>query len=159
MCRGRPVSRVSEATRMRIRSQEMGNILQGNNLLGHLTIEDNVRLPIQILAGDTRVTMADALLRLDEFGLTGRRRFYPYQLSGGERTRASLAVAMACPPSILFLDEPTGEIDAATEEVILNALERHCAAGGAIVISTHSAALSARVSRVLSLKDGRLVDA
>lgn len=75
---------------MRIRSREMGIILQGYNLLGHLTIEDNVRLPVQILAGDTRVTMAAALLRLDEFGLTGRRRFYPYQLSGGERTRASV---------------------------------------------------------------------
>ena len=136
-CHGRQVSRVSETERMDIRSHHMGIMLQGNNLVGHLTISGNVSLPVERLRENKPARRAEALARLDAWGLGARKSFYPHQLSGGERARASLAVAMACSPALLFLDEPTGEVDAATEALIIDSLSQHCGGGGAVVMSTH----------------------
>lgn len=158
LCRGRQISRTPESERMRFRAAEIGVVFQGANLISHLTIEGNVRLPVAALPGDNRDRLATALLRLDGWGLGQRRKFYPDQLSGGERARAALAVAMACAPALLLLDEPTGEVDAETESLILDALDQHCSRGGATVISTHSKSLAARASRTLFLEAGRLAD-
>ena len=158
ICQGRQVSRVSETERMDIRSRHMGIMLQGNNLVGHLTVAGNVSLPVERLREDKSARHAEALARLDTWGLGARQSFYPHQLSGGERARASLAVAMACSPALLFLDEPTGEVDAATEALIIASLMQHCGGGGAVVMSTHSRRLSAEASRVMALANGRLAN-
>ena len=81
----------------------------------------------------------------------------PSELSGGERARASLAVAMARKPEILILDEPTGEVDADAETAIIAMLKQHCKSGGAAVIATHNLALSRQATRVLPIKDGRII--
>ena len=158
ICQGRQVSRVSETERMDIRSRHMGIMLQDNNLVGHLTVAGNVSLPVERLREDKSARHAEALARLDTWGLGARQSFYPHQLSGGERARASLAVAMACSPALLFLDEPTGEVDAATEALIIASLMQHCGGGGAVVMSTHSRRLSAEASRVMALANGRLAN-
>jgi putative ABC transport system ATP-binding protein len=122
-------------------------------------VEDNVRAAVEPAPGDRRDLLASALLRLEAWGLAGRTRQLPSTLSGGERARVSLAVAMACSPPLLVLDEPTGEVDAVTETIMLDALERHCAEGGAILVSTHSAAVARRAYRSIKLSAGRIADA
>jgi putative ABC transport system ATP-binding protein len=97
----------------------------------------------------------DELLRA--VGLGPRRRALPSQLSGGEAARAGLAAALAVTPKILLADEPTGEVDAATEQQILELLERFRTHGGAAVIATHSETLAGWASRILRLSDGKVV--
>ena len=99
--------------------------------------------------------MVDELLRA--VGLGPRRRALPSQLSGGEAARAGLAVALAVAPKILLADEPTGEVDAATEQQILELLDRFRADGGAAVIATHSETLAGWASRILRLSDGKVI--
>lgn len=157
-CGGLTVSRVPEPERIRLRQREMGIMVQGSNLISHLSVADNIYLVVDAFPDDNRVRLATALLRLDQWALGERRNFYPHQLSGGERARASLAVAMACSPSLLLLDEPTGEVDGATEALILDALGKFCAEGGAVVVATHSRSVAARASRVLTLANGKIAD-
>ena len=110
------------------------------------------------LAGKTDRDKLDALLEVT--GLAGRRRARPSQLSGGEAARAGLAVALSAGPKVLLADEPTGEVDAATETVILSYLVERCHGNRDMaLIATHSNALAARADRVLVIRDGRLVHA
>ena len=109
------------------------------------------------LAGlfDTR----QQLRLLARVGLDHRMRARPSELSGGESARAGLAVALACNPTVLLADEPTGEVDAETEQQILELFDEHQREGGALVIATHSDALAARAGRIVRLLDGRVADA
>jgi len=153
---GRKLSRQSEAARAAIRARTIGILLQSANLLAHLTVEANVRLPL-LLAGTYQRAAVDGLL--DEVGLSGHHRAYPSQLSGGESARAGLAVALAANPAILIADEPTAEVDGDTETMLLDHLVARCKAGMALLIATHSPAVAGRASRVLHIKDGRLTHA
>ena len=153
---GARLSRRREAERAAIRARQIGVLLQSANLLEHLTVEANIRVPM-LLAGKQNQTAIDRLL--DEVGLSARRRAYPSQLSGGESARAGLAVAMAATPPILIADEPTAEVDGDTEMLLLDHLGNRCKSGTAILIATHSAAVAERASRVLHIMDGRLTDA
>ena len=153
---GARLTRRREAERAAIRARQIGVLLQSANLLEHLTLEANIRLPM-LLAGKQDVAMIDRLL--DDVGLTARRRAYPSQLSGGESARAGLAVAMAAGPPILIADEPTAEVDGDTEMLLLDHLARRCKSGMAILVATHSAAVAKRADRALHIKDGRLTDA
>jgi putative ABC transport system ATP-binding protein len=120
-----------------------------------LSVADNVALPMHLAgAFDTR-RQAELLTRV---GLQERREARPSELSGGEAARAGLAVALACSPTVVLADEPTGEVDADTEQQILEIFAEHSRAGGALVIATHSDALAARADRVVRLLDGRVVD-
>lgn len=110
------------------------------------------------LAGKTDRDKVDALLEVT--GLAGRRRARPSQLSGGETARAGLAVALSAGPKVLLADEPTAEVDAATETVILSHLIERCHGNGDMaLIATHSDAMAARADRVLVIRDGRFVHA
>ena len=154
---GQRLSRRPEAMRAALRARHIGMLMQSGNLFEHLTVEGNMRLQMS-LAGKTDRDKLDALLEVT--GLAGRRRARPSQLSGGEAARAGLAVALSAEPKVLLADEPTSEVDAATETVILSYLVERCHGNRDMaLIATHSNALAARADRVLVIRDGRLVHA
>jgi putative ABC transport system ATP-binding protein len=154
---GQRLSRRPEAMRAALRARHIGMLMQAGNLFEHLTVEGNMRLQMS-LAGNTDRDKLDALLAVT--GMAGRRRARPSQLSGGEAARAGLAVALSAGPKVLLADEPTGEVDAATETVILSYLVERCHGNKDMaLIATHSEAVAARADRVLVIRDGRLVHA
>ncbi len=149
------IARLSEPERAKRRRLHIGVLMQSRNLLPGLTAEENVHVPI-ILAGRPHRDRAASLL--DQVGLWQRRRALPFELSGGEAARVALAVALALAPKVIFADEPTAEVDAATAKDLIRLLNNHCAAGGAAVVATHNLALAQTASRVIRLQDGRIVD-
>jgi len=153
---GQRVSRRSEAERAAIRARSMGIVLQNGNLLGHLTVAENVRLQLR-LAGRPAGNRIDEVLDLVQ--LRHRARSRAAQLSGGEAARAGLAVALAAKPPLLLADEPTGEVDAESERRILAAIAQQTDAGGAAILTTHSAAVARHADRIVHLRDGRIVNA
>ncbi len=148
---GHVLSRRPEPERARLRARHLGMLFQSANLLEHLSVEQNVVL-VQRLGrsgGSTRRTML-----LDELGLATRAGAHPSQLSGGEAARAGLAVALANDPAVLLADEPTGEVDGATEAQVLRLLRRQAERGTAVVIVTHSPAVATAADRTITLSDG-----
>jgi putative ABC transport system ATP-binding protein len=151
---GRRVTRRSEPERASIRAQSIGIMLQSGNLVGHLSVADNIRLQ-QRLAGRRDDRRVDEVLELVQ--LQHRARSRAGQLSGGEAARAGLAVALAAAPPLLLADEPTGEVDAESERRILQAIAMQTARGGAAILATHSEAVAQHADRVIHLQDGRVV--
>ena len=152
---GQPMTRQPEAARRKLRSRLMGIMRQKDNLFSHLSVAENAKLARQ-LAGVPGDGSSDDVFR--RIGLQDRTASFPPQLSGGERARAGLAVAMASNPKLLLLDEPTGEVDAETEKAILGLLAEYRARGGAVVVATHNPAMARLASVALNMKDGRIVD-
>ena len=150
---GARLSRQPESVRATIRAQSLGILMQSGNLFAHLSLSENIRLQMQ-LGGVNDAARPDALL--DSVGLAHRGFAHITQLSGGETARAGLAVALACNPPILIADEPTAEVDAATESRLIAQFEARRAAGLATLIATHSEALVRRADRILRLKDGAI---
>jgi putative ABC transport system ATP-binding protein len=139
-----------------MRARSIGILLQAGNLFDHLTVEQNVRLKMR-LAGRNESQRVGEVLEL--VGIAKRRGAYPTQLSGGEASRAGLAVALAPRPPVLIADEPTGEVDSETEQRILALFDAHRKAGGAVLIVTHSDAIARHADRVIRLDDGKIVNA
>lgn len=152
---GDRITRRPEPYRAAVRLRSIGFLLQSDNLIDHLTVSENVLLPLR-LARVWSTKRADELL--EALCLGHRRRAYPRQLSGGEAARAGLAVALATRPKLLLADEPTGEVDAETETWILKLMTEHSRAGGAVIVATHSTEVSRVASRIAQLADGRIVD-
>lgn len=147
------LSRRPEPERAALRARSIGVLFQSDNLLGHLSVAGNLVMA-QRLAGrddpDARATL------LDRLGLAHRAQARPTDLSGGEAQRAGLAVALANSPAVLLADEPTGEVDAATGERIVDLLRAETTAGVATLIVTHNEAVAAAGDRRLVLRDGEL---
>jgi putative ABC transport system ATP-binding protein len=138
------------------RRGRIGIVLQAFHLLPTMTAAENVATPMELAA------MADAapraLAELEAVGLGHRTGHYPTQLSGGEQQRVAIARATAPRPGLIFADEPTGNLDAATgEEIIKLLLARRAETGATLLIITHDAALAARCERVLTMADGVIV--
>jgi putative ABC transport system ATP-binding protein len=152
---GTRMTRRPEAVRAALRARYIGMLMQSGNLFDHLTVEANIRLQMS-LARQTDRAQVDRLL--DVMEISQRRAARPSQLSGGEAARAGLAVALSANPRVLLADEPTAEVDSATEGNILDHLTERCRTGGAILIATHSNAVAARADHVLIIRDGRLHD-
>lgn len=152
---GERLTRLPEAERAKRRAASVGVLMQSENLFPTLSVADNVKLPM-LLARKNDPAWAETLLR--SVGIAERRGARPGQLSGGELARAGLAVALAARPCVLLADEPTGEVDAATEGFILDFLNEQRRAGTAILVATHSRALADRADRIVQLRDGRVVD-
>ena len=148
---GHVVSRRPEPERAALRARHIGMLFQSGNLLEHLSVDQNVALA-QALAGARDADKRAALL--DDLGLARRQAAHPTELSGGEAARAGLAVALANDPAVLLADEPTGEVDATTEQQVLALLRRRADAGGAVVIVTHSRGVAAAADRTIALSDG-----
>ena len=153
---GERLTRRDERVRTAVRARSIGILLQNGNLFDHLTVAQNVRLKMR-LADQDDDSRVDEVLEL--VGITTRRHAYPPQLSGGEASRAGLAVALAPRPPILIADEPTGEVDNETEQRILGIFDEHRKDGGAILMVTHSRAIARHADRIVRLEDGRIVNA
>ncbi|GIW35176.1 ABC transporter ATP-binding protein [Meiothermus sp.] len=152
---GQRLTRRSEEERAELRARHVGVLLQSDNLFEHLSTLENVQFAT-LLAHQSPAGAADWLQRL---GLGERLYARPSQLSGGELARAGLAAALAAQPTLLLADEPTAEVDAETEALVLGEMESFCARGGAALISTHSPELARRAGRVLHIRDGRFAHA
>ncbi|RPE75860.1 ABC transporter ATP-binding protein [Vulcaniibacterium tengchongense] len=155
---GAPLSKLDEDGRARARGEKVGFVFQNFQLLPSLTALENVMLPLE-LRGDREVE-APAKAILERVGLGQRLGHYPRQLSGGEQQRVALARAFVTRPSLLFADEPTGNLDTRTGQAIIELLfELNAQAGTTLVLVTHDEHLAARCHRVLRLDAGRLVAA
>ena len=150
---GVALSRRPEADRARTRARHIGVLWQNGNLIDHLTVRDNVLLA-QRLAGTVDGARADELL--ERLGVADRAKAWPSTLSGGEATRAGLAVALANDPTVLLADEPTGELDSATATTVVALLDEHAAAGHVVVVVTHSDGVAERAHRIIRLRDGEI---
>ena len=153
---GADFTALSEDGLARARRGRIGIVLQAFHLLPTMTALENVAVPLE-LAGEADA-FAIAARELEAVGLGHRLTHYPAQLSGGEQQRVAIARAMAPRPEILFADEPTGNLDAATGAAILDLLfERRRDTGATLFVITHDPALAARCGRVLQMSDGRIV--
>jgi putative ABC transport system ATP-binding protein len=153
---GERITRRPEFVRAAIRATKVGIVLQMSNLFDHLTVEQNVRLQMRLARKSDSRRVHEVI---DLVGLTDRRNARLGQLSGGEAARAGLAVALAPSPPVLLADEPTGEVDAGTEERILQLFDDHKRDGGVSLIVTHSDVVAGRADRIIHLFDGRIADA
>lgn len=152
------LSSLDEDGRAKVRGAKVGFVFQSFQLLPALTALENVMLPLE-LRGD-RETRAPALAILDRVGLGERLEHYPRQLSGGEQQRVALARAFVTGPSLLFADEPTGNLDTETGRAIIDLLfELNAQNGTTLVLVTHDERLAARCGRILRLDSGRLAQA
>lgn len=152
---GKDIGQMDEDGRAAVRAEHMGFVFQSFQLLGSLTALENVMLPMQ-LAGQ-RDAQAIAIEALESVGLASRATHYPKQLSGGEQQRVAIARAFAARPSILFADEPTGNLDVATGEAIIKLLfDLNAQSGTTLVLVTHDMNLARRCQRMLNLQNGVL---
>jgi len=152
---GEVISTLDEDGRARVRGKKVGFVFQNFQLLPSLTALENVMLPLE-LRGDREIE-APATVILEQVGLVARLHHYPRQLSGGEQQRVALARAFVTRPSLLFADEPTGNLDTHTGQSIIEQLfALNTQAGTTLILVTHDEALAARCTRVLRLESGRL---
>ncbi len=154
---GRDLGSLDEDERARLRSASVGFVFQSFQLLPHLTALENVMLPLE-LTGQPARPAAEAMLK--RVGLGERLQHYPRTLSGGEQQRVSLARAFVMKPAVLFADEPTGSLDAATGAAIIDLMfELNQEHGATLVLVTHDPALAERCHRQIQLSAGRLLAA
>jgi putative ABC transport system ATP-binding protein len=154
---GEDITLLSEDRMALLRGRKIGFVFQSYHLIPTLTAEENVLLPME-LAGQDSGGRARARELLDRVGLKGRFDHYPVQLSGGEQQRVALARAFALRPPILLADEPTGNLDTATGQAVLDLLlELNREQGTTMVLVTHERPLADRADRRILLRDGRIV--
>jgi putative ABC transport system ATP-binding protein len=155
---GAPVESLSHGDRARIRNREIGFVFQAFNLIGDLTVFENVELPLVyrgLSAPERRRLVNEAL---EGVGIHHRTSHYPSQLSGGQQQRVAVARALVGKPSILLADEPTGNLDSANGESVMELLRAAHRAGTTILIVTHDPRYARYARRTVRLFDGRVVD-
>lgn len=156
---GVAVQEIDSRERARIRNREIGFIFQAFNLIGDLTVFDNVELPLTYRSGlsraERRERVDDALARV---GMTARARHFPAQLSGGQQQRVAVARALVGTPSILLADEPTGNLDSRNGDAVMALLQELHAAGATICMVTHDPRYANLAQRRVFMLDGRVVD-
>lgn len=155
MLDGTDISRMRESDLAKYRREHIGYIFQSFHLIPTLTALENVLVPLELSgASGARDRAADLLKSV---GLEQRLHHYPVQLSGGEQQRVAVARSFACRPPILLADEPTGNLDSATGQQIMNLLlSLHREYGTTLVLVTHDRAMAASMERVITLRDGRV---
>jgi len=154
---GRAVEGLKLAERARIRNREIGFIFQAFNLIGDLTVYENVELPLTyrgMASADRKRKVYEALERV---GMSHRMKHFPPQLSGGQQQRVAVARALAGDPSILLADEPTGNLDSANGEQVMDLLRELHQGGATICMVTHDPRYATYADRAIQLFDGRLV--
>ncbi len=153
---GNHVEGLSFSQRARIRNRQIGFIFQSFNLIGDLTIAENVELPLKyrhMAAAERKDRVASALEKVD---MSHRTKHYPAQLSGGQQQRAAVARALAGDPAILLADEPTGNLDSKNGEAVMDLLSSLHAEGSTIVMVTHNPEFFDYTERVIHLMDGKI---
>ena len=158
MLNGKEVANLNIADRSRIRNQEIGFIFQSFNLIGDLTVAENVELPLTYRAGmpsaERKRRVQESLERVN---MAHRMRHYPAQLSGGQQQRVAVARALAGSPSILLADEPTGNLDSKNGEAVMKLLHDLHEEGATICMVTHDPRFAAHAERQIHLFDGKVV--
>jgi putative ABC transport system ATP-binding protein len=156
--RGRRVDGLSASAWAVLRRRHVGFVFQFFNLLSTMTVADNIELPALLAGATPRQARKRRVELLEELGITAKANAAPSRLSGGEQQRVALARALANEPSLLLVDEPTGNLDSASARDVLRLLHRAHAAGQTIVMVTHDAKVAGLADRVISLYDGRIAD-
>ena len=155
---GSSVARLAPAERARVRNRQIGFIFQAFNLIGDLTVAENVELPLtyrEMPANERKERVAAALERV---GMSHRAKHYPTQLSGGQQQRVAVARAVAGDPAILLADEPTGNLDSKNGEAVMGLLQELHAHGATICMVTHDHRYAQHADREIHLFDGRVVE-
>jgi putative ABC transport system ATP-binding protein len=158
MLNGKAVQGLKLSERARIRNREIGFIFQAFNLIGDLTVYENVELPLTyrgMPGAERKKRVHDALERV---GMSHRVKHYPSQLSGGQQQRVAVARALAGDPSILLADEPTGNLDSANGEAVMDLLRELHRGGATICMVTHDPRYARYADRSIHLFDGRIVE-
>lgn len=150
------VSQLNDAQRSRIRNCQIGFIFQAYNLIPELNVFDNVDVPLRYRGFKSAKRKELILEALDIVGLQKRIKHYPSQLSGGQQQRVAIARALAGTPALILADEPTGNLDSAMAEQIIELLEEINARGTTIVMVTHDPDLAQRSHRRIHISDGRV---
>ena len=156
--KGTQVEKLSLAARTQLRNQEIGFIFQSFNLIGDLTVFENVELPLTyraLAAAERKKRVQESLERV---GMSHRGKHYPAQLSGGQQQRVAVARALAGRPSILLADEPTGNLDSTNGEAVMTLLGELHRDGATICLVTHDPRYARQARRTVELFDGRVVD-
>jgi putative ABC transport system ATP-binding protein len=155
--RGEPVEHLDYAQRARVRNREIGFIFQSFNLIGDLTVWENVELPLTyrgLSVTERRERVEEALAKV---GMTQRSKHYPAQLSGGQQQRVAVARALGGRPSILLADEPTGNLDSKNGDAVMALLRELNAEGATICLVTHDARYARDAQKTIHLFDGQIV--
>jgi putative ABC transport system ATP-binding protein len=155
---GKPVAHLSHTDRAYIRNHEIGFVFQSFNLIGDMTIYENVELPLTyrgVTARERKRLVAQALERV---GMSHRMNHYPSQLSGGQQQRVAVARAVAGEPSLLLADEPTGNLDSASGEAVMRLLSELHQTGTTVCIVTHDPRYASHAGRTFHLFDGQIVE-
>ena len=155
---GRSVENLTLSERARIRNREVGFVFQAFNLIGDLTVYENVELPLTYRgtpSAERKVKVQNALERV---GMAHRMKHYPAQLSGGQQQRVAVARAVVGDPSILLADEPTGNLDSSNGEIVMGLLKELHEAGSTICMVTHDPRYAEYAERTIRFFDGRVVE-
>ena len=155
---GKPVTGLKLSERARIRNREIGFIFQAFNLIGDLTVYENVELPLTYRGMPSSERKKRVQEALDKVGMSHRMKHYPSQLSGGQQQRVAVARALCGDPLILLADEPTGNLDSANGEAVMDLLRDLHRNGATICMVTHDPRYAKFADRTIRLFDGRIIE-
>ena len=155
---GKPVANLTMRERARTRNREIGFIFQNFNLIGDLTVFDNVELPLTYRGMKSAERKERVMAALEKVGMAHRAKHLPSQLSGGQQQRVAVARAVAGSPSILLADEPTGNLDSKNGEAVMELLRELHREGATICMVTHDPRYARHADRSIHLFDGRVVE-
>ena len=155
---GQPVAKLDAAERARVRNRQIGFIFQAFNLIGDLTVYENVELPLTYRGLNATERKERVQGALEKVGMSHRVKHYPAQLSGGQQQRVAVARAVAGDPAILLADEPTGNLDSTNGESVMELLRELHRNGSTICMVTHDQRYAKHADREVDLFDGRVVD-
>jgi len=155
---GRPVSDLSPSERARIRNRQIGFIFQAFNLIGDLTVFENVELPLTYRGMPSAERRRRVEAALERVGMSHRMKHYPSQLSGGQQQRVAVARAIVGDPLILLADEPTGNLDSVNGSAVMDLLRELHQGGATICMVTHDPRYAEHAERTIHLFDGRVVE-
>lgn len=157
LLKSQPVQELSLPRRARIRNREIGFIFQSFNLIGDLTVYENVELPLTYRGMPVVERKAAVAEALEKVGMTHRARHLPSQLSGGQQQRVAVARALAGKPAVLLADEPTGNLDSKNGDAVMELLHDLHQSGATIVMVTHDARFARHAERTVHIFDGRVI--
>jgi putative ABC transport system ATP-binding protein len=155
---GQPVARLSASERARVRNRQIGFIFQAFNLIGDLTVYENVELPLTYRGTPSDERRKRVQSALERVGMSHRMKHFPAQLSGGQQQRVAVARAVAGDPAILLADEPTGNLDSTNGEAVMELLRELHQGGATICMVTHDPRYARHADRSVHLFDGKVVE-
>ena len=159
---GQDVTTLDAAERARVRNRQIGFVFQAFNLIGDLTVYENVELPLTYRSGEHALGASERRRRvtaaLERVGMSHRQKHYPAQLSGGQQQRVAVARAVVGDPAILLADEPTGNLDSANGESVMELLKELHRGGATVCMVTHDPRYALHADRTVHLFDGRVVE-